>query len=260
MTPGYPPRLLALGWTPELEVEGCVPPSGPAVAIVGARAASGVGMARAHAVARHCAARGVHVVSGGALGIDGAAHRGALAADPTRAPTTVVLGGGVDIAYPPRHAELFATIAARGGTLLSMFPRGAEPRRWTFIARNQLIAALADVVLVIEASARSGSLATAAHARAQHRTLVAWPGSPGCDALLARGHAAIATSLADVDAALAGSPRVATRTPAPADVDPIVTRVADAIARGVTAVDAIAADLHLPVRAVVRALPFVRKS
>ena len=112
-------------------------------------------MDRAHALARHLAGRGIHVVSGGALGIDGAAHRGALAGGGT---TTVVLGNGCDIAYPDRHAALFARVLRDGGALVSRHPDGTTPRRGMFLARNPLIAALADLCVVVEADARSGSL------------------------------------------------------------------------------------------------------
>ena len=108
LTPGgLPGRLEALGWRKAVHVRGTLPGAQPSVAIVGARAATATGMARAHALARHLARRGVHLVSGGALGIDGAAHRGALAGGGT---TTVVLGSGLDVPYPARHAA-----AVRGG-------------------------------------------------------------------------------------------------------------------------------------------------
>ena len=249
---GYPQRLTALGWTPDLHVDGVLAGSGSAVAIVGARAATGTGMVRAHAIARHCATRGIHVVSGGALGIDGAAHRGALEGGGT---TTVVLGSGVDVRYPARHAALFDQIAARGGALVSMLPLGTEPRRGTFLARNKLIAALADVTIVIEASLVSGSLVTARHATRLGRVVAAWPGSAGCERLLAEG-AAIIEDERDVIAALAGAPRMR----APRVIDPIEACVASAIASGATTVDAIAQVTGLSVRAVVRALPLVRKS
>jgi len=238
-----PGRLAAVGWTTPLHVRGTLA-QGPAVAIVGARAASARGMERAHVLARHLAGRGVHVVSGGAIGIDGAAHRGALAGGGT---TTVVLGSGIDVWYPARHAPLFRDALAAGGAIVSMFPPGTEPRRTTFPRRNRLIAALADIVIVIEADARSGSLSTARAGRELGRVVCAWPGSRGCERLLATG-AAVIEGEADALAALAGAPR----RHAPAVLDP---RVAEAIAAGARGVDEIVRVTGLPVRAVLRALP-----
>ena len=91
----------------------------------------------------------------------------------------------LDVAYPERHASLFEQIVARGGALISKQVDGSLPRRGSFLSRNPLIAALADVVVVVEADARSGSLATARAARRYARTVVAWPGSRGCELLLA---------------------------------------------------------------------------
>ena len=244
-------RLFAAGWSRELELRGSLP-AGRAVAIVGARAASTVAMDRAHCLARHLAGRGVDVVSGGALGVDGAAHRGALAGGGT---TTVVLGTGIDVAYPARHAPLFERVIAAGGALVSMFPRGMQPRRGAFPARNPLIAALADAVLVIEADLRSGSLSTAFAARRLGRIVGAWPGSRGCDRLLATG-ACIVESAADVDAILAGEPRRAAAVPS-LSLDPIAARVVAALASGARGVDAVVATTGLSVREVLRALPAI---
>jgi len=245
--PGYPERLAALGWSRELHVRGTLS-HGPAVAIVGARAASKLGMDRAHAAARHLAERGVHVVSGGALGIDGAAHRGTL----DHGTTTVVLGTGVDVAYPARHAGLFDQIVASGGALVSLRPDGTEPRPWTFPQRNPLIAALADVVVVVEADVNSGSLSTARAAGKLGRPIVAYPGSRGCERLLAAG-AALAETPDDVLAALAGTPRL------PRVLAPELQCIRDAVATGAMGVEAIAAATGLPVRAVLRALPLIER-
>ncbi len=204
-------------------------------------------MDRAHAIARHVAGQGVHVVSGGALGIDGAAHRGALAGGGT---TTVVLGNGVDVAYPARHAGLFAEVLAGGGALVSMLPDGTQPRRGTFVARNPLISALADVTLVIEADVKSGSMSTAAAARRQGRLVAAWPGSRGCDRLLASG-AALVEDAGDVLAALAGSPR----RPQAVELDGDAARVRDALIAGARGIDQIVIATGLSVREVLRALP-----
>lgn len=245
LPPGsLPKRLEALAWSHPIYVRGTLN-EGPAVAIVGSRAASGVGMERAHALARHLGERRVHVVSGGALGIDGAAHRGALA---VRGTTTVVLGTGCDVAYPERHAPLFAQVLAAGGALVSRLHDGAQPRRGTFLSRNPLIAALADVVVVVEADARSGSLATARAARLYGRIVVAWPGSRGCELLLAGG-AAVVEHEADVDAALAGEPRMRLQV-----LEPDVAAVRAALDQGARSTEAIVTLTRLPVRVVLRAL------
>jgi len=249
---GFPKRLEAVGWSADLRVRGALGADRPAVAIVGARAATTIGMSRAHAIAKHLAARGFQVVSGGALGIDGAAHRGALAGGGT---TTVVLGSGVDVAYPVRHAPLFAEVLARGGALASLLPDGTQPRRGTFVQRNPLIAALADVVLVIEADVRSGSLSTARAGRQLGRVIAAWPGSRGCDRLLATGAGLLENEL---DAELAAHGQL--RFPATAVLDPIAAQVRDAITAGAASVDAIVRHTGLAVRAVLRALPLIESS
>jgi len=246
-----PRRLRALGWTQPVYVRGAPLCDRPAVAIVGARAASRVAMDRAHDLARHLAARGLQVVSGGALGVDGAAHRGALAA---RAATTVVLGSGLDVLYPPRHAPLFGEIVATGGTLAGLARDGTQPLPAMFPQRNRLIAALADVVIVVEADLRSGSLSTAAAGRAFGRIVAAWPGSRGCERLLATG-AAIIESETDAELAVAGTPRHR----APDAIDPIARQVQDAIANGAAGVDEIVRRTGLPVRAVLRALPMIER-
>jgi DNA processing protein len=246
-----PRRLQALGWKLPVYLRGAPLRDQPAVAIVGARAASRVAMDRAHALARHLAGRGVHVVSGGALGVDGAAHRGALAGGGT---TTVVLGSGLDTLYPVRHAPLFGEILAHGGTLAGLFEDGTPPRANQFPQRNQLIAALADLVIVVEADARSGSLSTAAAGRRFGRIVAAWPGSRGSERLLAAG-AAIIENEFDAELALAGVPRHRV----PGAIDPIAQQVQDAIANGAVGVDEIVRSTGLPVRAVLRALPMIER-
>lgn len=250
LTP-LPQRLQAIGWRRDVYLRGAPIGEGPSVAIVGSRAATRIGMDRAHAMARHLVERGVHVVSGGALGIDGAAHRGALAASGA---TTVVLGNGLDIAYPPRHAPLFREVLARGGTLVGICPDGMEPNRRTFTSRNPLISALADAVIVVEADVRSGSLSTATAARKQGRIVAAWPGSRGCDRLLATG-AAIVESIADVDRLVDGTPRY----PAAPELDDVAAQVKAAIDEGACGVSAIVARTGLTVRAVLRALPMLER-
>ena len=150
---------------------------------------------------------------------------------------------------------MFEQIVATGGALVSMLPLGTQPRRHTFTQRNPLIAALADLVIVVEADLRSGSLSTARAGREQGRVIAAWPGSRGCEQLLATG-AALVENPDDALRALAGQPRF----PAPPMLDPIATRVRDAVVAGARGVDAIVRETGLPVRAVVRALAVVEGS
>jgi DNA processing protein len=186
----YPLELAGIAQPPPvLFVRGELP-AAPVVAIVGSRLADGYGLEVAARFARHLAAAGVAVVSGLARGIDAAAHEGALSVPLGR--TVAVLGCGMGVDYPPCHARLAAAIAARGA-LLSEFPCGTLPRPWCFPVRNRTIAALAAVTLVVQATPRSGSLATARHARELGRPVFAVPGpvsSPlswGPHALLRRG-------------------------------------------------------------------------
>ncbi|MBT0769815.1 DNA-processing protein DprA [Kineosporia sp. J2-2] len=128
-----------------------------AVSIVGARAATAYGEHVAGELAMGCADRGLTVVSGAALGIDAAAHRGALAAG---GPTLAVLAGGLDRAYPAANDLLIGEIA-RSGALVSEVPPGSAPTKWRFILRNRVIAALGRATCVVEAGVRSGTLGTA---------------------------------------------------------------------------------------------------
>lgn len=158
----------------------------PRVAIVGARAASGYGEMLAGDFAGELAGSGAVIVSGGAYGIDGAAHRAALGVDGR---TIAFLAGGVDRAYPQGHRQLLQRIVETGA-VVSEVPCGTAPTKWRFLARNRLIAALADATVVVEAGWRSGSLNTAGHAAALGRPLGAVPGpvtsaaSAGCHRLL----------------------------------------------------------------------------
>ncbi|MCW2602883.1 MAG: processing protein [Pseudonocardiales bacterium] len=156
------------------------------VGIVGARAATEYGVHVASELGYGLAGRDVAVVSGGAYGIDAAAHRGALAAEGA---TVLVSAGGLDRPYPGGHADLYERIAETG-LLISESPPGAAPHRRRFLSRNRLIAALSTGTVVVEAGRRSGALNTAAHARRLGRALMAVPGpitsaaSVGCHDLL----------------------------------------------------------------------------
>lgn len=186
----------------------------PCVAVVGTRVPSDDGFRRARRLAEALARSGVCVISGLALGIDGAAHEGALAAG---APTIGVLGGGHDHFFPPRHRELGARIAAGGGAVVSPFEPGNHPEPWQFLARNAVIAALADAVVVVEAAARSGALNTAGHAGERGIPVLAFPGdvdrpkAAGCNALIRDG----ATLVRDADDVLAALPLPLAPAPAP---------------------------------------------
>jgi DNA processing protein len=206
LEPTYPARLRELAPPPAvLWFVGRLPPAGtPTIAIVGSRSATGAGCARSHDWAAAVARRGWAVVSGGAFGIDAAAHSGALEGG---GQTFAVLGCGVDVVYPDRHAPLFAQIAAGGG-LLSELPPGTPPRARQFPSRNRIVAALADVVLVVEAAARSGALITAGVARRRGQRLLAVSGTPGADALIAGGAQAV-SSVATLFDALDGRATVA---------------------------------------------------
>ena len=176
----------------------------PCIAIVGARAPSDDGRRRARRLAETLARAGACIVSGLALGIDGAAHEGALAAG---APTIGVLGGGHAHFFPPRHRELGARMIGAGGAVVSPFEPDNVPAPWQFLARNAVIATLADIVVVVEAAARSGALNTAGHAADRGIPVLAFPGdvdrpkAAGCNALIRDG-ATLVRDAADVLAAL----------------------------------------------------------
>jgi DNA processing protein len=226
----YPAQLHEIPTPPKaLWLVGQLPAQGQRIiAIVGARAATRAGCDRAHALAAELGRGGAAIVSGGAFGIDAAAHEGALDAN---ALTFAVLGCGTDVVYPDRHADLFVRIAASGG-LLSEYPPGTKPRAGQFPARNRIIAGLAAAVVVVEAAMRSGALITARLARAFGRTLFAVPGSPGADAYLRAGHALPASSAADIERVLAGGQPCP--MPAPSVPGPLAA-VLDAISLGADA-------------------------
>jgi DNA processing protein len=199
-TPAYP-KLLGLleDAPPVLAVQGRPDVLDQrAVAMVGSRNASANGQRLAEAMAGDLAAAGLVVVSGLARGIDAAAHEGAL-----RAGLTVAcVAGGIDVPYPPEHAELQARIA-RGGAVVAEAPPGTAPQARRFHRRNRVIAGLSLGVVVVEAALRSGSLITARHAQEAGRELFAVPGSPldprcrGANDLIRQG-ARLAETAADV--------------------------------------------------------------
>ncbi|MFC5831415.1 DNA-processing protein DprA [Nonomuraea insulae] len=170
------------------------------VAVVGARAATSYGSHVAAEFGIGLSESGWTVVSGGAFGVDGAAHKGALAAG---SPTVVVLACGVDVCYPSSHDTLFAAVRKQG-VVISECPPGVHPTRARFLIRNRLIAALSRGTVVVEAAVRSGALNTATHALSLNRHLGAVPGpitssmSAGCHRLLRERKAVCVTSPEDM--------------------------------------------------------------
>lgn len=206
---------------------------GPRVAIVGTRDCTRYGHDVARRLGAELSTAGVSVVSGLALGIDGAAHAGALDVD--GAPPIAVVGSGLDVVYPRRHGALWDQVVRRG-VVLSEHPLGSAPVAWHFPARNRLIAALADVVVVVESQERGGSMHTVDEAQRRDVDLMAVPGpvtspvSSGTNQLLADG-AAVARDATDVLVKLglgSGARRSTTeRRPAPSPVDQQVLEAFD---------------------------------
>ncbi|MBB2935924.1 DNA processing protein [Amycolatopsis bartoniae] len=172
-----------------------------AVAIVGARAASVYGEQVAGEFAYGLAERDLTIVSGAAYGIDGAAHRGALAA---KGVTVALLGCSLEAGYPAGHVGLLNAIAERGGLVLSEYPPGTPPARHRFLVRNRLIAALSEGTVVVEAGRRSGARNTATTAGALGKIVMAVPGpigsatSAGCHELIRNSAATLVASVDDV--------------------------------------------------------------
>ena len=201
-----------------------------AVAVVGCRASTAYGEQVAADLGSALADRGFCIVSGGAYGIDGMAHRAALAAD---APTVAVMAGGVDRFYPTGHDALLRAVVERG-LLVSESPCGSTPSKWRFLQRNRVIAALSAVSVVVEAGRRSGALNTAAHAQALGRPVGAVPGpvtspsSVGCHALIRSGLGVCVTTAADVVELIPGR-SLADAGASPARDDPERVRLLDAL-------------------------------
>lgn len=213
----YPEALARIAGRPaELRLRGSLG-GGHRVALVGSRATDEYGLDLARELARGLARAGVSVVSGGALGVDGAAHEAALEAG---GHTIAVLGTGVDVAYPASHRALYAAILAAGGALLSEQPDGTPGYPANFPARNRIVSALSEAVVVVRAGAASGALITATWARGQGVPVLAVPGdvreplSAGTTGLLVRGARAVA-SAADVLAVLGLSAPAERQLPLP---------------------------------------------
>jgi len=244
------------------------------VSMVGSRAASSYGGHVAGEMAADLGERGWTVISGGAYGVDAAAHRGALAAE---AVTIAVLACGVDYPYPAGHADLFAAIAAQG-LVISEWPPGRRPARMRFLVRNRVIAALGCGTVIVEAGERSGALNTARHAADLGKPLMAVPGpvtsaqSAGCHRIIRDWGASCVTRAADIIDLLAplGTPDAlapggadrawrpdpdAGHTPSRDNLDPDSARVLDALpARGGAGTSTIAVEAGVDLDTALRCL------
>ena len=221
-------------------------------ALVGTRASTAYGEHVAADLASGLAERDVAVVSGGAYGIDGAAHRAALAADGI---TVAVLAGGIDVPYPSGHSALLHRIAKQG-LVVSEHPPGVRPARHRFLTRNRIVAALGGATVVVEAGLRSGAANTAAWAESLGRPVCAVPGpvtssaSTGCHVLVRNG-AQLVTRAEEVVEMVGRIGELATEPARPASpldgLGPNELRVYDALpARGARTVDQVAVDAGLP--------------
>lgn len=242
-TAGYPEALLDLDDPPAVlyftgpaeRLNRLV--EGPPVAVVGTREASRYGLEVAHALGRGLAAAGVTVVSGLALGIDAAAHRGSLEGG---SGGLAVLASGVDVPYPQRHRRLHERIRERGA-VLSELPPGHLAHRWSFPARNRIMAALGPLTVVVEAAELSGSLITAGFAADLGREVAAVPGqvtsrrAEGSNRLLRDGAAPVRGAedvLDDLFGVGTRPGRAASASPAAPELDPVLRRVLDAVEAG----------------------------
>ena len=242
---GYPPALLALPAPPAvLHVAGGVGrlqelSEEDPIAVVGARRASEYGLQVARSLAGGLGVARLTVVSGMALGIDAAAHRGALDAGSA---TVAVLPGGADRPYPVAHRRLYARIRERGVAVSELGP-GVAPRRWMFPARNRIIAALGQMTVVVQARERSGALVTARWARQLGRAVGAVPGqvtsplSAGPHELLVSG-ARLVAGAQDVLDGLYGVGAVTLPDRRRHSLDPELSALLDAIADGADPQDA----------------------
>ena len=191
-SPEYPRRLKRLSHMPDiLYCRGELPDDRkPSIAIVGARLCSAYGRIQAFQYGKFLSGYGIQVISGLAAGIDSEGHKGALEGG---TPTFAVMGNGADICYPASNKGLYDRILREKGGILSECLPGTQPRSYYFPARNRIISGLADVVLVVEAKEKSGSLITAACALEQGKAVYALPGavndalSRGCHKLIYDG-------------------------------------------------------------------------
>ncbi len=257
----YPSRLREVpDPPPALFVKGGVPEAVP-VALVGSRKATAAGLETARSLGRALGERGVCVVSGLALGVDAAAHEGALEAGGA---TMGVLGSGIDVVYPKENRGLFESVG-QGGAVVSEYCLGEAPLAWRFPARNRIIAGLCDVVVVVEAPEKSGALITARHALEAGRDVWAVPGPAGArecrgsNRLLADGAGVLwdisefASAVGPRDAG-AKAERVPLEAPLPVGLPATEEAVLSGVGFEATGVDAVARRAGIGMRDVLSAL------
>lgn len=237
-----------------------------AAAIVGTRASTSYGEHVAAELAAGLVERDVTVVSGGAYGIDGAAHRATLAGEGV---TAAVLAGGVDVLYPAGHSALLHRVSQQG-LLISEYPPGVRPARHRFLTRNRLAAALSSATVVVEAGLRSGAASTAAWARALGRVVCAVPGpvtsmaSAGCHQLIRSG-AELVTRTDEIVELVGRAGEFAEEQPRPTDpldgLSDTELKVFEALpARGARTPDQIAVAAGLPAAGVLGPLAMLELS
>ena len=244
----YPEHLANLPDAPDvLFVRGRVPFT-PGVAVIGARRSTSYGRRIAAAYGRAIAAAGWPLVSGLARGIDGAAHRGTVAAGGIG---VAVLGSGIDVMYPREHDDLARDLVAGGGGVVSESPPGTPPEGWRFPPRNRVISGLAGVVVVVEATVRGGALITAEAALRQGRQIFAVPGdvgrvtSVGCNLLIRDGAFPVLDEvdlIESLELALGQKPQPDTPSENPV-LDHVDERVVHLIASGVDDSDQLIAQM-----------------
>lgn len=258
--PDYPIRISAMERPPAaLYLKGQLPTGRP-VAIVGSRGACDEALRFTHQLAFDLAKLGVSVWSGGARGVDAAAHRGALDAG---GKSVVVMGTGFDHIYPADHEEMFIRLLEQGGAWVSMFRDDQSGTKWSFLLRNELLAALVDAVILVQAPVRSGARSTMSAARRMGRRLWVVPAAPwdiagaGCAQELRAG-AEVLPALAVLAKELGlHVPRgfgVRRSMALPQDLDPQERAVALAVRRGCRHSDDICAETGLSAHTVAAAL------
>ena len=248
--PDYPERLRELDDPPAvLHVAGRVAAleRADAVAIVGARRGTAYGLEVARSLGRGLSAAGVPVVSGMAMGVDSAAHMGVVEQAAAPPAPVAVLAGGADIPYPASHRRLHVQLVERG-CVVSELPPGFTAFRWCFVARNRLIAGLAALTVVVEATERSGSLTTADFATQLGRPVLAVPGpvtsrfSAGTNMLLAAGAGVVRDSRDVLEQLLGPSAPPRADAPPAVPIEPRLRRLLDAIERGHGSLAELASD------------------